>query len=753
MAGTLVYRLRVEHIYQRRFDSADLAVALQFSHWYIITRRPATKIVKGSVRIDDQILTADFSTRTMDGVARVGTSGSDFQRLGGLRDFRLYAEGAYFSMYVGDRLIHGDAWALASLLSGAESDLAGQEVMYIGQAFGEDGSTNAWQRTQNHKKLQRIYEDHVDSDYEIFVAPLTFEEGMWTGDDHIDDAEEGPSLEAYLETFCTSEGNPITSTVVNLIEHSLISYFVPPYNEKLTEWRAGDPTLAMRAMRSAGFRLLQVVLDGWGGLARFYSAQSPDRLRSHVISQDIPPEPRLPVLRGISAPKLSDWRLDANRVREGQAMFTAMTENSDAVLSVFGDKAPPVRRPPAVHLTTKHAEDSDCWQCSNADLHRLIREWIGSTREAERQADEAWVYDGVQTYDPATGAIIVGETLDGDPVPLKWRLNDPATGAVYSSLVIGDQAMGKSSFLRLVMAQALQSGCFFVFPSDASGRNGFDVTWQPLYDEGYVAIGLEATMNSLEIAGRLIESRRAKGSYTPCQDEPAIFVAVDDADTLLQDQHGAVAVTNILATGADVGVGLLLAVSDITGLESNTQLLQSLVRQTELCAMMPNGRWVMADLRARYMRHRQTTDVNSVVVFRGPTGSAVGIVSSVTNPAATLDEAKDWAIQKLAARSIVTSDWQPPSSLSATWHAYVPGSMSRWELRLHADSWALIRILSSAPLMDGPEILQWASEVISFRLDDEPLHWQIGPSAVDGDVRAYYAEIVDGGTDQGLGAG
>ncbi|MFE3187692.1 hypothetical protein ACFXHA_01705 [Nocardia sp. NPDC059240] len=747
MAGTLVYRLRVEHIYQRRFDSADLAVALRFSHWYIITRRPITKIVAESVRIDDQILTADFSTHTLDGVARVGTSGSDFEQLGGVRDFRVYADGAYFSMYVGDQLVHGDAWALASLLSGAESDIAGQEVMYIGQAFGDDGSSNAWHRTQNHKKLQRIYEDHVDSGYEIFVAPLAFEDGQWTSDDHIDDSEQGPSLEEYLKTFRTSAGNPITSTAVDLIEHSLISYFVPPYNEKLTEWRAGDPTLAMQAMRSAGFRLLQVILDGWGGLARFHSAQSSALLRSHVISQDIPPEPRLPVLRGISAPTLSDWRLDAIRVREGQAMFTALTEHSDVILRVFGVEAPRLRRPPAVHLATEPTEGSQPeWRSSNADSHRRIREHISSERQKERRARDAWVYNGVQTYDPATGAITVGETLGEDPVPWKWRLNDPVTGAVCSTLVIGNQGMGKSSFLRLVMTQALQSRRFFVLPSDPSGRNGFDVTWPSLYDDGYVATDLEATLNNLAMAERLIESRRAAGNYKmPSDAEPAIFVAIDDADILLRDKQGAEAVTGILSAGAHAGVGLLLVVTDIAGLESCPWLLESLIQNTELCAMMPDGRWVMADLRARYARSRTTTVVNSVAVLRGSTHSVVGIVIATADPATTFDAAKRWANEELGGRGITLGNWKPPDGLSVAWHAYVPGSMDCWELRLHTDAWALIRIFSSFPHMTGPQVLDWASGVVAFHLGYEPTGWQVGPSAVDCDGLTYYAEVVEGG--------
>lgn len=753
VAGTLIYRLRVEHIYQRRFDSADLATALQFSHWYIITRRPATKIVPGSVGIDDQILTADFEIRSgMDGAKQIKCGGANFDRLGELRDFRLYADGSYFSMYVGDRLIHGDAWALASLLSGAGFDVASQEVMYIGQAFGDNGSNNAWRRTQNHKKLQRVYEDHIDTGYEIFVAPLTFEDGAWTSDDHIDDTEEGPSLTAYLDTLCAHDGNPVTNTAVDLVEHSLISYFVPPYNEKLTEWRAGDPTLAMRAMRSAGFRLLQVILDGWGGLARFYSEQVPDLLRSHLISHDIPPEPRPSIVRGIAAPKLSDVRIDAIRVREGQEILSAITEDSEAVLRVFGDEAPPIRRPPGVHFMPKPAEESEKpWASINAEAHRAFRESIASARESERQANDPLLYDGVTTYDPTSGTITLGESLDDNPVPVKWPLNDPETGVICSTLVIGDPEVGKSSLLRLLILQALQSGHFFVYPSDPSGRNGFDVTWRPLYVDGYVATGLSSTMKILSIAGEIIESRRARGNYyRPCPEEPAIFVAIDDADILLRSQTGAAAVTHILTTGAEVGVGIMLVASDITRLESNPELMRALIQQARLCAMMPNAEWIMADLKARYLYHKPIADqsipsASSVIVLRGTAGSAVGVVAAETDPIATSDEAKRWATETLTARRIGTESWQSHDGVDSRWYARAVGSMDHWVLQRYTDSWTLIKIFSSAPVTNGPAVLQWASDVISFHFNcDELVRWHTQQSALEGGIVSYHAEMIDG---------
>ena len=343
MAGTLLFRLKVEHIYQRRFDSESLAEALTSSHWYIISRRPSVRILEDSVRLDDHILTVDFVTRRdLASPEQNHTFGADFCELGPVHDFQAYADGAYFSIGMRDSLMHGDAWALASLLSSARTDIARQEVLYVGQAFGRDGTGNAWQRTREHEKLQRIYEDHVNTDSEIFVAPLSLERGGFRSDDHIEDRESGVNLSAYWETFVDQDGY-ILKPSVDLIEHGLIAYSVSPYNEKLTEWRANKPTETMQKMRSVGFRLLQIHLSGWWGLARFYSLQEPNCFRSHFISHDLPPSPRRTMLRGVAAENMSERSMGARLAREGKELFADRAEQAAVSLCVFGDLAPEIR--------------------------------------------------------------------------------------------------------------------------------------------------------------------------------------------------------------------------------------------------------------------------------------------------------------------------------------------------------------------------------------------------------------------------
>jgi hypothetical protein len=746
MAGTLSYRLQVAHIYQRRFDSASFAEALATSHWYIITRRPSTKIIAGSVRIEDQILTADFTTRTtVDHGVTVHAFGSDLRRLGIPSNFQLHADGAYFSMKLDGNPFHGDAWALASLLSGADPDISGQEVLYIGQAFGSGGGRNAWERTQNHKKLQRIYEDHVSSDYEIFVAPLSIERSLWVSDDHIDDTEPGPSLSAYEEMFASSAGVPKKATV-DLIEHSLISYFAPYYNEKLIEWRATSPTGAMRKMRSAGFRLLHVHLSGWWGLARFYSAQCPELLRSHFISQDVPPEPRRPVLRGIAAEKLSEWRFGAMLAREGKQIFADMAENTGTVLRVFGEEAPSVRKPPGVKLGTGVDVTSHTTApvANNAGEHEKIRALIHSRREEQQKAEAPIPCPEQSTYDPMTGSIQIGESKDGEAAI--FQLNDPHSGAVSSSLVVGDRGRGKTNHLNIIVLQAIQSGCFYVIPSDPCDRNNFRELWKNVCDDRFIATDNDQTITNLERGRRMIDVRHAARNFSrPSEEVPGVLITIDDADAVLKHDRAARLACEIISDDGAAGIGLLLVISDLSELENDGELMSHLVTCSNISAFMPNGHWVIKDLKARYGQPRSSTlrdETISFVMHHGPQNTTLGLVMAATGNDATASDAKGWCRDLLREHGVTTLlDWNTVDDDPRSWWTVDPLMLGRWYLRQHSDGWIIIRVLTNWPCTSGPDALNWANEFIQARFTTQLTSWLKGPDTGKEGVLAYYADV------------
>ena len=693
MAGTLFYKLKVEHVYQRRFgDSAAFAAALRSSYWYIITRRPSVRIIGESVQTQDNMITADFVTRRPDEHEQIYSYGSDFYDMGKLDNFQTYQDDAYFSVDVNGTFMHGDAWALASFLSHANPAIARQEVLYVGRAFGENGNGNAWKRTRQHEKLQQIYEDHVNDDYEVFIAPLSLERGYFSGDDHIDDAEDGPCLSAFYSTFGTVEGR-LLKPAVDLVEHALIAYFNPPYNSNLTEWRADTPTVAMRKMRAGGFRLIQVHLSGWWGLARFYSAQEPEGSRSHFISHDLPPNPVKSVRRGISAPQISDWRIGARLARDGQQIFADRSEEAAVLLRAFGDEAPEDRKPAGVTLRRSIPEQPSVRQ--RVATHSGLRASLAQAREARRWLTEPILHNGHSSYDPETGTIIVGEYADGEGV--KMRLDDPSSGDVFSALIIGNPDMGKSNALRVIALEAGISGRFLVVPVLPGQERDLRPTdfWTAISaDERLIATSPDKAIEVLTIVRDIVNKRLEYGPSEKDMIAPNIVVAVDDSDALLQHDLGARLVKDLLHRGTSARVGLLLVVSDINSLKGDVDLMHELVSCETKAAYMPDGHHVVAALTAMYGKRRAETWHDGTATFvlhreasRTNLGFLIGVIPGEVSPEA----ARAQCAEILSRAGAHVTEWDHPRNDRECWTMIDPLTVRSYELRRNHDGWALVQ--------------------------------------------------------------
>ena len=747
MAGTLFYKLKVEHVYQRRFgDSAAFATALRSSHWYIITRRPSVRIIGESVQVQDNMITADFiSRRNPDEPEKIYSFGADFYGMGDLKSFQTYQDGAYFSLNVNSVFMHGDAWALASFLSHADPLIARQEVLYVGQAFGGDGKGNAWKRTRQHEKLQQIYEDHVNDDYEVFIAPLSLERGYFSGDDHIDDTEDGPSLSAFYSTFGTVEGRLLKSAV-DLVEHALIAYFNPPYNSNLTEWRAETPTVAMRKMRAGGFRLIQLHLNGWWGLARFYSAQEPEGSRSHFISHDLPPNPVKSVHRGISAPQISDWRIGARLARDGQQIFADRSEDAAVLLRAFGDEAPEDRKPAGVTLRRSIPEQPSVRQ--RVEIHSDLRASLTQAREARRWLTEPIPHNGCSSYDSETGTIIVGEYADGEGV--KMRLDHPGSGDVFSALIIGNPGMGKSNALRVIALEAAISDRFLVVPVLPGRERDFEPTdfWSAISaDDRLIATSSAKAIEVLTFVHDIVSKRLEYGPWERDTIAPSIIVAVDDSDALLQQNIGARLVKDLLHRGAPARVGLLLVVSDINSLKGDVDLMHELVCCETKAAYMPDGHHVLAALTAMYGKRRAETwhdGRETFVLHREASRTNVGFLIGVIPGEVPPEAARAQCSEMLSKAGAHVMEWDRPRNDHECWTMIDPLTVRSYELRRNRDEWALVAVISEIrgqAISDPAELVSWADEVIRLRFTVQHPSWQQGPSTECPNALTFYSDI------------
>ena len=116
-----------------------------------------------------------------------------------------------------------------------EQDAIRFEVLYIGQAYGKDGSRNALDRLLKHETLQQISVRGVPDDRRLTLLMLEIEPGNrmitfinpWA-----ENKEDGSArISAGLDKlFGTSDAERVT-----LYEASLIRYFQPPFNKEFKE--------------------------------------------------------------------------------------------------------------------------------------------------------------------------------------------------------------------------------------------------------------------------------------------------------------------------------------------------------------------------------------------------------------------------------------------------------------------------------------------------------------------------------------
>lgn len=286
MAGTLYVGLEAPHTYQRRFATPDIDAMLASSHLYLVTRAPA---VRASIaeKVDEQSVAMTLTCRgCADRSVLIGPSELE-------PSLTLLGDGAYWvltSAIDNARLVHGSAWAYAVAMHVPRLNhlpLREHQVLYVGKAYGRPtslgGTTrNSSDRLAAHSTLQRIYEDHAGSDFDVFVTPLLMGERFFTNDDYIDDDEPGPLLDELEQVGLLQKTAAGEAVVVGITEEALVAYFKPEYNDLLKTWGQTTTTSAAAVMRTE-LRVLTVVLQAWEGLADFFSTSRPDPARAHLV--------------------------------------------------------------------------------------------------------------------------------------------------------------------------------------------------------------------------------------------------------------------------------------------------------------------------------------------------------------------------------------------------------------------------------------------------------------------------------------
>lgn len=119
------------------------------------------------------------------------------------------------------------------------------DVLYIGQAYGEDGSRHALDRLKKHETLQKISVKGIPSGYNLTILMLAVEPGnrlITMFNPFAKDKSQGSDRikKGLDKLFGTNEAERTT-----LYEASLIRYFQPPFNK---EFKNSFPSTNMKVL-------------------------------------------------------------------------------------------------------------------------------------------------------------------------------------------------------------------------------------------------------------------------------------------------------------------------------------------------------------------------------------------------------------------------------------------------------------------------------------------------------------------------
>ncbi|USX56332.1 tetratricopeptide repeat protein [Lentzea sp. HUAS12] len=222
-----------------------------------------------------------------------------------------------------------------------------------------------------------------------------------------------------------------------------------------------------------------------------------------------------------------------------------------------------------------------------------LSETIARTRDLAIAFDSPSFHPGTCSYDAETGTISVGRTITGDRVPI-W-LNDPETGTVDHVWLLGDDGMGKSNALRIVLMEAIGSGLFHIFPSDPRNEHGFDRLWDKVvHSPAWIAMNVADTLRNLEAAVRVIEGRAASPSTpSPTPERVGILFGIDDADDVLRLPRGRELIDFVVTNGPTVGVGMVMVIRDLGCVEGDEVLCRALAnaRSAQFLGSELSDRW------------------------------------------------------------------------------------------------------------------------------------------------------------------
>ncbi len=165
------------------------------------------------------------------------------------------------------------------------SDLNKYEVLYVGQALGDQGNRSALDRLRSHSTLQKILAmtnyDYPDKEIMIFMYQFDHAQMLTSMDGMAKDADKSDRNESRL--MHAMQNPPEKKQKIGMIEAGLIRYFKPHYNEIFKIKFPSVKHKVLKSCYSLDISGLAIELNSSDLNYFFYSESTP--LKSHHIAQ------------------------------------------------------------------------------------------------------------------------------------------------------------------------------------------------------------------------------------------------------------------------------------------------------------------------------------------------------------------------------------------------------------------------------------------------------------------------------------
>jgi hypothetical protein len=203
-------------------------------HIYIISRRPRISLDCSSLKFSENTVSGQYCVQRGRTPEYHGFKTNNYLGTARVRvecpypytEFRIFSES-------GEVLSQGKVAVLLSQFVRPHGGLFDLEVLYIGQAFGQDGKRTAPDRLKAHSTLQNIYAEasRLSPDQEIWITLCSFQPILLASFDgrskefDTTDAEDEEHMRHVLKATVTDQQK------MNFTEAALIRYFQPEYNK------------------------------------------------------------------------------------------------------------------------------------------------------------------------------------------------------------------------------------------------------------------------------------------------------------------------------------------------------------------------------------------------------------------------------------------------------------------------------------------------------------------------------------------